>query len=52
MENERCCGHDLLWSGDRDNFIKLARLNAKAIEETGAEETPAEGEVPEDQQSA
>lgn len=38
MEDERCCGHDLLWSGDRDNFIKLARLNAKAIEETGAEE--------------
>jgi len=38
MENERCCGHDLLWSGDRDSFIKLARLNAKAIEETGAEE--------------
>lgn len=38
MEDERCCGHDLLWTGDRDNFIKLARLNAKAIEETGAEE--------------
>ena len=38
MENERCCGHDLLWSGDRDNFIKLARLNLKAVEESGAEE--------------
>ncbi len=38
LENERCCGHDLLWTGDRDNFIHLARLNAKAIEESGAEE--------------
>ncbi|MBN1277287.1 MAG: hydrogenase iron-sulfur subunit [Deltaproteobacteria bacterium] len=38
LEKERCCGHDLLWSGDRDNFIKLARLNLKAIEESGAEE--------------
>ncbi len=38
LENERCCGHDLLWSGDRTNFLKLARLNAQAIEESGAEE--------------
>ena len=38
LENERCCGHDLLWSGDRANFLRLARLNAKAIEESGAEE--------------
>lgn len=38
LENERCCGHDLLWSGDRDNFLRLARLNARAIEESGAEE--------------
>lgn len=38
MENERCCGHDLLWSGDRENFQRLAALNAKAIAETGAEE--------------
>ena len=38
LEDEKCCGHDLLWSGDRDNFIKLARLNKKAIEETGVTE--------------
>ena len=38
LDDEKCCGHDLLWSGDRDNFIKLARLNAKAIEESGVEE--------------
>jgi heterodisulfide reductase subunit D len=38
MEEERCCGHDLLWSGDRDNFIKLARLNFEAIKESGAQE--------------
>ncbi|MFC1840298.1 (Fe-S)-binding protein, partial [Thermodesulfobacteriota bacterium] len=38
LENERCCGHDLLWSGDRDNFMKLARLNARAIKDSGAEE--------------
>jgi heterodisulfide reductase subunit D len=38
LENERCCGHDLLWSGDRDNFLRLAQLNAQAIEASGAEE--------------
>ncbi|MGA2224647.1 MAG: hydrogenase iron-sulfur subunit [Syntrophobacteraceae bacterium] len=38
MQNERCCGHDLLWSGDRDNFVKLARLNVKLISEMGIEE--------------
>ncbi|MEW6077832.1 MAG: hydrogenase iron-sulfur subunit [Thermodesulfobacteriota bacterium] len=31
LEHERCCGHDLLWSGDRENFLKLARLNVEAI---------------------
>jgi heterodisulfide reductase subunit D len=38
LENERCCGHDLLWSGDRTNFLRLAELNAAAIKESGAEE--------------
>jgi len=38
LENERCCGHDLLWSGDRDNFLKLATLNADAIRGKGIEE--------------
>ncbi len=35
LENERCCGHDLLWSGDRDNFLKLAELNVAAIHKSG-----------------
>lgn len=38
LENERCCGHDLLWSGDRDNFVKLARLNVELISDMGIEE--------------
>ncbi|RJP84579.1 MAG: hydrogenase iron-sulfur subunit [Desulfobacteraceae bacterium] len=38
LENERCCGHDLLWSGDRENFLRLARLNVAMIEERGIEE--------------
>ncbi|WP_207690930.1 hydrogenase iron-sulfur subunit [Desulfonema limicola] len=35
---ERCCGHDLLWSGDRENFIKLAKLNTEMIKDMGIEE--------------
>ncbi len=38
LADERCCGHDLLWSGDRDNFLRLAALNAKALAASGAEE--------------
>ncbi|MFQ5606062.1 MAG: (Fe-S)-binding protein [bacterium] len=38
MPNERCCGHDLLWSGDLDNFLKLAEHNLNAIKETGAKQ--------------
>lgn len=38
LESERCCGHDLLWSGDRANFLRLAELNARAIADSGAEE--------------
>ena len=33
---ERCCGHDQYWSGDRDTFEKLARLNMAWIRSTGA----------------
>ncbi len=36
MANERCCGHDLLWSGDEEGFLKLARHNIEAIKKTGA----------------
>ncbi len=35
MPDERCCGHDLLWTGDRKNFLKLARLNVDAIHDAG-----------------
>lgn len=38
LDGERCCGHDLLWSGDRENFLRLARLNVAAIAERGIEE--------------
>jgi len=33
---ERCCGHDLLWNGDRKGFDKLAEFNVKLVEESGA----------------
>ncbi len=38
LAGERCCGHDLLWSGDRTNFLKLAALNVEAINQLGIEE--------------
>ncbi len=31
LADERCCGHDLLWEGDTDRFMALARLNAEMI---------------------
>ena len=36
LKNERCCGHDLHFIGDRENFEKLARLNVSAIKKTNA----------------
>jgi heterodisulfide reductase subunit D len=38
LENERCCGHDLLWSGDEVNFMKLAALNVDMIHSRNIEE--------------
>ncbi len=35
--DERCCGHDLLWNGDREGFEALARLNTELVRESGAE---------------
>ena len=32
---ERCCGHDLLWSGDREIFVRLAEANAEAFARRG-----------------
>ena len=36
LENERCCGHDLLWAGDFDDFKLLAEHNLRAIKKSGA----------------
>ena len=33
---ERCCGHDLLWNGDRQNFELLAKHNVKLLADSGA----------------
>jgi Fe-S oxidoreductase len=35
--DERCCGHDLLWNGDRENFEWLAEHNVKLLADSGAE---------------
>jgi heterodisulfide reductase subunit D len=35
LPNERCCGHDMLWSGDMETFTRLAEQNAAAIREAG-----------------
>lgn len=32
---ERCCGHDLLWGGDLENFKKLAEYNINEIKKAG-----------------
>ena len=36
MRNERCCGHDLLWTGEVSNFAKLLQANMDMIGQTGA----------------
>lgn len=33
---ERCCGHDLLWTGNTHGYEKLAKLNAQYIKDSGA----------------
>jgi len=33
---ERCCGHDLLWNGDRKSFEALARYNVDLVAKSGA----------------
>jgi len=35
LPNEKCCGHDVLWSGDIETFKKLAEHNAAQIKEAG-----------------
>lgn len=33
--DERCCGHDLMWNGDRANFARLAQRNVDLIKSLG-----------------
>ncbi|MFW5970966.1 MAG: (Fe-S)-binding protein, partial [Desulfovermiculus sp.] len=35
-DEERCCGHDPLWSGNEDIFRKLAKINMDLITGSGA----------------
>ncbi len=34
-DEERCCGHDLLWNGDRANFEALAKKNVEFLRGLG-----------------
>lgn len=34
--DERCCGHDLIWTGDESNFVKLMDKNLDLIRKSGA----------------
>lgn len=35
LNDERCCGHDLLWAGDVEAFRRLAELNAALFAQAG-----------------
>lgn len=35
LPDEKCCGHDMLWTGEVETFEKLAKHNASAIKEAG-----------------
>ena len=35
LENEVCCGHDMIWTGETETFQKLAELNVKMINNAG-----------------
>lgn len=37
-DDERCCGHDLMWNGDRENFARLAERNVNLIRSLGAKQ--------------
>jgi heterodisulfide reductase subunit D len=34
-DDECCCGHDLMWNGDQENFKKLAQKNVNLIKDLG-----------------
>ncbi|MFC1932710.1 (Fe-S)-binding protein [Chloroflexota bacterium] len=35
LPNEKCCGHDMLWTGDIETFKQLAEHNAAVIRDSG-----------------
>ena len=35
LADERCCGHDLIWSGDEEPFHKLRDLNMESFRKAG-----------------
>jgi Fe-S oxidoreductase len=35
LPNERCCGHDLIWTGDEKSFHKLRSLNIESFKKAG-----------------
>ena len=35
LPDEKCCGHDVLWTGDVETFKRLAEHNATQIKESG-----------------
>ena len=37
LKNQKCCGHDLFWGGDYENFKILGEQNIEAIENSGVE---------------
>jgi len=37
LPDERCCGHDLIWTGDGGSFQRLRRLNLASFRRSGAE---------------
>jgi Fe-S oxidoreductase len=37
LKTQKCCGHDLFWGGDYENFKKLGEFNIEAIENSGVE---------------
>jgi heterodisulfide reductase subunit D len=37
LPDERCCGHDLLWQGDVENFRRLAERNLEQVRASGVE---------------
>jgi heterodisulfide reductase subunit D len=36
LANEKCCGHDALWMGDRATFMRLAKNNLDQLTASGA----------------